>query len=394
MLAQTLDILRRSHLFLSIVALVVFLISLPMGNNLNSGLKQLRDLSTFVTNEAYNLECAHSAASVYHNFWSEAITSQPTDLVVPIPDDVHVGGYALCNKPNQDATLNEYVDFLSAPFKVGVGHLDAKDVYDGLSEVYFSGLQLDGIRIASRTYTEPIQEIDLPIESDTLTLDLYPESLSSNTATQKDSLYLIYDFLWADEGKVSMNHDIRPGRITISHEYTPFEWLKENRQEAEYLARESNGELVYLHHVRPFWQEVSTMNISEAIRYLQARADQQKGNIAVLGLEINVNLLGWGGPLLILALLSNLYVYLLHTKRLVQEEPSAVLHYPWVGFFPDRSSTLIRISSILIIPVLACVAVTIRSAPSSVAASIWSGVVGVVVCVLGVMVLYNLRSLR
>jgi|GEM_PF-4129496 len=322
------------------------------------------------------------------------IASQPSDLIVPIPESVHVGGFVLCNKPGSESTLNEYIEFLSSPIKVGIGHVEPKAVYEGLSEVYFSGLQLDKVKVASRYYSDPIQEIDLPVDSDTVSLDLHAESLTSGSDAPKDSLYLIYDFLWEGEGTVSLNHDIRLSRMTLTHEYTPLEWIEQSGKEADFLATESRGELVYLHYTRPFWQEISTMNISEAIRYLQARADQQKGNIAVLGLEINVNLLGWGGPLLILALLSNLFVYLLHTSRLVQEEQNTVAHYPWVGFFPDASSALLRIASILVIPVLACIAVAIRSAPSSVLASIWSGIIGIVVCVLGVIVLYKLRSLR
>ena len=391
MLSNTFDIVRRSHLLISVVALAVFLIALPTGNNLNSGIKQLRDLSSFLTSEDYNRMCAQSGAEVYHNFWVEARSDQPADIAIPISDEVRFGGFVICNKPGTSATLNEYAEFLSAPIQVGIGGFEPRAVYDGLSEVYFADVQLQWIKVVNPHYSESLHEFTIPIASDSVSIDLHVASLDK---APNSPLVLTYNFLLQEEGNISINRDIDPSRMIISPRLSPLDWYAVNGPGGDLLAKEKRDELFILHHIRPFWQEISTMTLPEAIRYLQARADQQQGNIAVLGLEINVNLLGWGGPLLILALLSNLYVYLLHARRLMLNDSATVSDYPWVGLFPDPASTLLRIFSLCIIPVFACIAVSIRSAPTSVAASIWGGLVAIVVGILGVFIIHTARMIR
>lgn len=391
---HSLTTLRRTSFALVISALAILFLVAPRGRDFDSALEELsrfREIS-----RAYEAYCAAVASERAYAPLGRGIAELDSLVGKALSPSrpVGVAGFVACGLPETGDPLEAYVRFFEGTQGVRVAGVDMEEIYDGLARLAPEGPDapaLDSLFL----FIGPSRDAESLLrtvihDGDTLRMQFVDLRL----ARSADSLSVVARFSRGRGESSGYSFRLPLGGTAEWREHPrPLDWLRATPW-GENILEVRDGEVVLFPRLRPFWEEVRTLSLPEAVRHLRARADEQRGNVQVFGADVSTRLLGWGGPLVVLAIALYLLAQLRHLTGIAWNNPSALREYPWIALFNDRLSVAMVVVSIVLLPAVANLALAIRMANSSAFAALWAAAVAVACAVIGVLTFARLRDLR
>ncbi len=355
----------------------------PGGRDFEAALDELSRLRDIV--EGYKGHCAEVAQGVYSSVAQQiASLNAAAEDPLPLAPAFGVAGVASCNLPAAGDPLAAYTRFFLEPSRVQVASVNAPQIYGelaGLAQLGQDDVLVDSVYVLIDT--EPGSKLDAVDKvvhaGDTLHLQM----VDSLRVQSVDSLSVVAR-LRRGPGRWPLEWSMElAGVVGYPEHDRPLDWLQTTGWAGWVETR--GARVVLFPHLQPFWEEVRTLTPSEAIRHLQARADAQRGNVEVLA---------WGGPLVVLAIMLYLFAQLGHLKGIAARDQAAIRDYPWIGLFDDRLSVSLVLASIVALPATANAALAVRLSSTSLVGAIWPGVAALACAAIGLMTYRRLRDLR
>lgn len=393
---NSLSTLRRTGFALVLSALVILFLVAPTGRDFGAALDELGRLREI--SRAYEAYCAAVASErAYAPFGRgivklDSLAGNPMSLSRP----VGVAGWVACGLPETDQPLEAYVRFFEGTRGVMVAGVGSEEIYEELARLAPESpgaATLDSLFVLIDPFGNRDAESLLRTvihDGDTLRMQF----VDSRLARSADSLSVVARFRRRGIGSSGYSFRLPLGGTAEYREHPrPLDWLRATAWGDEIL-ESGEGQVVLFPRLRPFWEEVRTLPLPEAVRHLQARADERRGTVQVFGAEVSTSLLGWGGPLVVLAIALYLLAQLRHLAVIAWNEPSALREYPWIALFNDRLSVTLVVISIVLLPALANLALAIRLARTSALAALWAAAVSVACAAAGIVAFARLRDLR
>jgi hypothetical protein len=151
--------------------------------------------------------------------------------------------------------------------------------------------------------------------------------------------------------------------------------------------------------LQPIWNQVRDKDISSAISYLKEKSFQFKNEpknseVDISGLKVTADYIKYVGPFLITALLlylSSLTEHLIRTYSGRNTEPKS---FPWLGLFPDLTSRILTVASILLLPNLVILTLIWKSSLPFVSACLWTLIILLTVGSISIRIVYRLFKLQ
>jgi hypothetical protein len=403
-LENSLSTLRRTHFALFIAAGAVLVLVAPSGPDYESALEELRVLREVSGPSGYLGYCASVAHEVYSSQWDAVLRvgDRTHGSEVPFADDIEISGVVHCSIPEADAPLESFADFFLNDHWAWSAGIDTLELAQELLEL--------AERVALETGHEPPHELwisrvrVLAVDDDSIPLseafqarDTFRMQFTDRPTLMSLDSVIIGTTLTLDGGSSTIGTRFTSaiaGFQAISPGGRPFDWLATTTWGDEALSTSRDGQITVFPSLQPFWEQISTYSLDEAARYLQLRAEQQQGNVEILGMQLRTDLVAWAGPFVLLILLIHLFVHLQHLRPIAHTDPDAIRVYPWIALFEGGLSVALVFLSLVLLPSLAATAVSARMARSSPASSFWAAGVAVACLVIGYRAFVELRSLK
>ena len=283
----------------------------------------------------------------------------------------------ICPYPESNATLEEWATFIGGRVRIEVARPRPEALATFLARTIeeLPDLAPGGLRVmwlGTGEYPEVTRELPDGARQDSVVV-----SLTHSVGFNRGST--IVTILPASEhGTV-----LRPEGVFRSHGFTPL--LR--------IPGSNRGALPVL-QASPFWDEISTLPIAEAVRYVQSLARDEEASMEVLGFRINAQVLGWAGPPLLVVLLVHLLLHAQHLQRVGPKNPELVGDFPWLPLFADPSAQFSAAFSICVLPPAAAGLVAWRLLELSQLTAAWAGLMALLSVSLGVRTVITLRTVR
>ena len=399
-LENSLSTLRRTHFALFIAAGAVLILVAPSGPDYESASEELRVLREAVGLGGYKGRCASWARERYEHQWRQV--ARQIDRwgasQLRYADSMDVSGTVQCPIPEDNETLEAYTSFFHEMQQIEILSVDTLELAEALRAHRPTDPKYDWELTELRLLAIALDSI--PLTTVTQGQDTFPvQFIHSSTLSYPESV--LVSALYGGRLPETGEHLANIGRtFPVSLESLsvaparPLDWLSETPWGQELLFTNSNGESVMFPRLRPFWEQIGTLWLEDAARYLQARAEQQQSNVEVLGMELRTDLVAWAGPFVVLILLVYLFAQLQHLRRIAHSDPDAIRMYPWIALFEGRLNAALVFLSVVLLPVFAAGAVSATMARSSPGPSLWAAGVAVACLVVGYRAFVELGHLR
>lgn len=385
--SDALATLRRTHAVLFAVALGILVASIPQGPDVEGAIDELALLQRALGPDGYVGHCASVARPVHERtlvaFVERARTAEPPLRLSPT---LGIIGLAGCRLPDRNASLEVIGEWLAGRAVIDVASIGAS----WLEEI-----------VASQERANVSDEFVL----DSIYMGVQERVIFFSEGGQSYPMFIL-EGTPADSLQLSFRYRV-PGRrsavgigIQEDHGFGQY-WEYERRSDwlldtppFRDLAIATDDGVTVLPGLSAFWNETATLSLSEASRYLQARADQGVASVEVLGIRIGTSLIGWLGPFILVVVALYFLLHLRHLVTLGDDGRNAARDYPWIALFDGRLAWAMTVFSLVVLPASAALAFAVRLARPTPILAVWSAAGGLICLIAGVECLRILQNLR
>lgn len=110
------------------------------------------------------------------------------------------------------------------------------------------------------------------------------------------------------------------------------------------------------------WEKIQDSKVAESINYLGGQINElKKSDVEITGLHIASNTMYIIGPIILAILILYLHSLAGHVLILAKNDPSTLATFPWLMLFREKFSKKLSYLSVVVMPVLASIVISVRS---------------------------------
>ena len=394
LLIDTLSTLRRTHLVLFIASVAVLVAAFP-GENYDASLAEMRDLREFM---AFGVDdrvgdstvvglCRSVSRTGFDGVVMEALEAAVPGRTAPRNRRfVEFSGVGVvCPYPDDETTLEELMAFITDGVRVEVAVPEADALVEFLRRTVATRPHANDRLSFLLSGWPGLDQLGLRV------LREWPR----NARTDSVIVTIVYS---APERKDDTHsaEEVLPASGEIAF-FRPSREFRARRVWTALLGPpDDRFNITALPTLRaaPIWEEVRTLSIPEAVRYVQSLARNEDGTMEVLGFRVSAQILGWAGPPLLVMLLVHLLLHARHLQRHGPKHPEVIEEFPWLPLFADRSAQVSAVLSLCVLPPAAAGLVAWRLLELSPVTAAWAGLMALLTVSLSVRVLKTLQGVR
>ena len=177
------------------------------------------------------------------------------------------------------------------------------------------------------------------------------------------------------------------GPLGLSGEYARG-WLSTQKPKDynQVVSRREGREILFI-HLKELQNQIGSMSLPEALKFLQDKIDSTKSEVSLLGFSLEERIVIWVGPTVILVLLLFLLVHVKHLHLIWSTSDIIAKTFPWMPLFSGRLSRLLTFASIVCLPVVSNIMLLVRSNEWSEPAAYWGSMLTIAILFCGVTII-------